>query len=109
MIRFASLIVPSLFLVPVFAQAATLYIDPGSGIFGVGDTFVASVRLTTEGDCVNAAGVTLTYPKESLKAVDFSRGSSIISLWVGDPKIDQNAGTVTFEGGVPGGYCGAIA
>ncbi len=101
-------VLAGLILTPSFVLASTLYIDPSIGTYGVGDTFVAQIRLNTEGDCVNAGNVTVVFPKDTLKAVDFSRGESIFSLWVEEPKIDNAAGTVSFSGGIPGGYCGRI-
>src|SRR6185369_401021 len=94
---------------PASASAASLYLDPGSGTYGPGDTFILNVRLNNEGECINAANVVLTYPTASLRAADFSKGGSILSLWVIEPQIDTKAGTVTFAGGIPGGYCGRIA
>jgi hypothetical protein len=101
-------IIMSLLLVPQMVLGATLYVDPSAGTYGLGDTFVAEIRLHSEGDCINATQVTLRYPRETLKAVDFSRGDSIMSLWVQEPTISTAAGTVTFAAGVPGGYCGRI-
>src|SRR4051812_20788407 len=40
---------------PFIANAATLYLDPSSGNYGPGDTFIVSVRLQTDSECVNAA------------------------------------------------------
>jgi hypothetical protein len=94
--------------VPIVASAASLYLDPDRGMYGPGDTFILNVRLNTDGECVNAADVTLTYPPESMRAVDFGKGGSILSLWVNEPAIDTAKGTITFAGGVPGGYCGRI-
>lgn len=94
---------------PQAASAASLYLDPAIGTYGPGDTFIETIRLNNEGDCVNAANVALSYPKESLRAVDFSRGDSIFSLWAVEPLIDTDRGTVVFAGGIPGGYCGRIA
>lgn len=91
------------------AYAATLYLEPDVGTYGPGDTFIANVRLDTEGECINAANVELQYPTGQLRAVDFSKGDSIFSLWIGDPEIDIAQGTVRFQGGVPGGYCGRIS
>ncbi len=95
-------------ITPVSSFAAVLYLDPPEAVFGRGDTFMMSVRVDPEEDCINAAHVELSYPKESLRAVDFSRGSSILSLWIDEPRLDVENGMVTFEGGVPGGYCGRI-
>ncbi len=89
--------------------AATLSIDPASATWGPGDTFIATVRIDNGKDCINAVNVEITYPKDTLRAVDFSRGDSIFSLWAVEPRIDTNTGIVTFAGGIPGGYCGRIA
>ena len=94
---------------PFFASAATLALDPAVGTYGPGDTFIVNVRLDTDdSQCINAAHVVIQYPTASLRAVDFGRGNSIFSLWVGEPKIDTTGGTIDFSGGVPGGYCGRI-
>lgn len=90
------------------AHAALLYIDPGATSYGVGDTFIANIRVDNEGECINAGLVEIIYPTKSLRAVDFSRGDSIFSLWTDEPAIDTAAGRVTFSGGIPGGYCGRI-
>lgn len=94
------------FLFTGSAHAALVYIDPAEGTYGPGDTFIANVRLSTE-ECVNAVHIELEYPKEVLRAVDFSKGSSILTLWVEEPRIDER-GSVSFSGGIPGGYCGRI-
>lgn len=103
------ILVPLLLLtLPVTASAASLYLEPDTGTYGPGDTFVTNIRMNPDGECVNAAEVTLAYPTQSMRAVDFGKGSSIFSLWVQEPKIDTKAGTITFSGGLPGGYCGRI-
>jgi hypothetical protein len=104
-----TLLALALFSLPVSASAASLYLDPDSGTYGPGDTFIVSIRLNTDGACVNAANVVLTYPADSMRAVDFGKGGSIFSLWVTEPQLDIQKGTVTFAGGIPGGYCGRIA
>lgn len=95
-------------LLPLSAGAASIYLDPASGTYGPGDTFIATIRIDTESQCINAAHVELTYPTDSLRVVDFGRGDSIFNLWVEEPKIDSQKGLITFSGGIPGGYCGKI-
>ena len=96
-------------LLPASASAATLYLDPSSGTYGPGDTFEVNVRLNTDdSQCINAAHVEIDYPTATLRAVDFGRGDSIFSLWIADPQINTDTGTIQFSGGVPGGYCGRI-
>jgi hypothetical protein len=103
-----TLIAALLLLLPVSTSAASLYLDPDSGTYGPGDTFIENVRLNTDGDCINAANIVLTYPAGSMRAEDFSKGGSIFSLWVNEPKLDIQNGIVSFAGGIPGGYCGRI-
>ncbi len=97
-----------LLFAPFSAHAAYLYLDPSEALYGVGDTFIMSVRIDNEEECLNAMQVSVQYPVDVLKAVDFSRGNSILTLWAEEPKIDIEKGIVSFAGGVPGGYCGRI-
>jgi hypothetical protein len=97
-----------LMALPASASAASIYLDPDTGTYGPGDTFIVNVRLNTNGECINAANVALTYPADTLRAVDFSKGGSIFSLWVNEPKLDTQKGTISFAGGIPGGYCGRV-
>ncbi len=109
MFRFAAIAMLAYFCAfPSVTYAGTLYFDPDTETHGLGDTFILNVRLNNDNECINAVHAEISYPKESLRAVDFSRGGSILSLWVGEPAIDTARGTVSFSGGVPGGYCGRI-
>lgn len=88
---------------------AYLYIAPERSTVFRGDTETLAVRIDTdEGECINVVDATLTYPS-NVRAVDVSRGDSILSVWLEDPVIDQENRTITFAGGIPGGYCGRIA
>lgn len=100
----SSLVTPSLAsaTVSVFFDPATISVNPR-------DTFTADIRMDTGGECVNAIDGKITFDNKVLKAVDFGRGQSLISLWIIPPKIDQSAGIISFSGGIPGGYCGRIA
>lgn len=98
-----------LVILPQFASAASLMLDTDAQTYGVGDTFIATIRVDNGDTCINAIEGEVDYPTDILRAVDFSRGDSILSLWISDPKIDAEKGTVSFAGGVPGGYCGHIA
>jgi hypothetical protein len=93
---------------PTLSFAAHLYLDPADGTYVKGDTFSLKVRLDNDGECVNAVDVRLGFPAETLKAVDVGTGSSILTLWAEKPHIDKEKGTVTFSGGLPGGYCGRV-
>jgi len=90
------------------ASAALLYLDPQEGEHQPGETFGISIRLDPEGECVNAADITVRYPRDIIAAVDVDRSESIFSLWVHAPEINPEAGTITLIGGIPGSYCGRI-
>ncbi len=90
-------------------HAALLYLDPAESNIYRGDTETIKLRIDTdEGECINTVDATIRF-SAAIRAVDVSRGESILNLWLQDPKIDEEARTITFAGGVPGGYCGRIA
>ncbi len=90
------------------AWAALLYLEPSNGRYQPGDTFMIDVKIDTEGECINAVEANLGFSNDILQAVDFSRGESILNIWVKNPQIQQEAGLISFSGGIPGGYCGRI-
>ncbi len=97
-----------LFVVPYGANAALLYMDPENASVYRGDSITLSLRLDTdEGECINVADIVVEYDS-SVRAVDVSRGNSIFNVWVEDPRIDEDNNTISFAGGIPGGYCGRI-
>lgn len=92
-----------------FAEAALLYIDPGEATLHRGDSVTLNLRIVSDpGECINAIDAVIHYDP-SISAVDISRGSSIVSLWVEDPKINEADHTITLAGGIPGGYCGRVS
>jgi hypothetical protein len=62
---------------------------------------------TDEGECINTVDAVIHY-EPSVRAVDVSRGDSILNLWVENPIINEQDHTIKFAGGIPGGYCGRI-
>ena len=96
-------------LLPTITFAAILYLEPSNGEYQPGDTFLVEIRIDTENECINTAEAELKYPQNILKVIDFSRGDSILTLWLQFPEIYQNSGLISFSGGIPGGYCGRIS
>ncbi len=97
-----------LFLSFDFCQAATLYLEPANGEYQPGDTFLVEIRIDTKGECINTIEANLTFSQDILKAIDFSQGNSILTLWVKLPEINQEKGEISFSGGIPSGYCGIL-
>jgi hypothetical protein len=93
---------------PLLVSAAILYLEPSSGMYHQGDTFIVKMRIDTEGECINTVKANLSFSQNVLKAVEFSTGNSILTLWLQSPEINQNEGKISFVGGVPGGFCGAL-
>jgi len=98
----------SYILIPSLVEAAVLYLEPPQGEYYQGDTFIVEARIDTEEDCINTVEANLSFSQDVLEAVDFSKGNSILILWVKEPSIDQNKGEISFSGGIPGGYCGIL-
>lgn len=98
-----------LLLTPLGVRSAILYFKPFSGEYYFGDTFIVEVRIDTEGECINTVKVNLSFPKNILEAIDFSQGNSILTIWLQNPKIEREAGLISFAGGIPGGYCGPLS
>lgn len=102
-VLFCILLVPTTGL-----EAATLYMDPVKSELNRGDAIAVALRLDTdEGECVNTIDATINYT-DNIQAIDTSRGDSILSVWLDEPKIDKTNRTITFAGGIPNGYCGRI-
>ena len=96
-------------LLPSTLFAATLSLDPVEGSFGPGDMFVVTVRVDTDKDeCINAADVAVAFPKDLVKVSAVSKGESLMTLWTDGPLIENEKGSVSWSGGIPGGYCGRV-
>ena len=94
---------------PVFSLAAILYLEPAEGEYYQGDTFIVDLKIDVEKECVNAVKAELSFSQDVLKAVDFSQGKSILTIWLEDPEINQEKGLISFIAGIPGGFCGILA
>ncbi len=90
------------------AKAATLYFSPSSGNYTVGNILSTSVMVNAQGTAINNANAVVNFPTDLLEVISVSQSSSIFSLWVEGPSFSNNAGTVSFNGGLPTpGFSGA--
>ena len=90
------------------AQAATLYFSPSSGSHAVGGILSTSVFVNTQEQAINNSDAVIHFPANLLEVVSVSKSGSIFSLWVGEPAFSNNAGTISFNGGLPTpGYTGS--
>lgn len=95
------------FSAAVSAQAATLSVSPGSGVYTSNGTFTVRVTVNSAGAPINAAEGTLSFNPKELSVVSVNRNGSIFNLWVTEPAFSNGAGTINFSGGLPSGYTGS--
>ena len=105
---FTTIAIASSFLfVPQTTLAATLSIAPSASKVSVGNIVSVNVLVATDGKSINNADATIQFPTDLLEVMSVTKGSSIFSLWVEDPKFSNYNGTITFDGGLPSpGYSG---
>ena len=94
------------FFTTSFAEAATLSITPGTGVYSANNTFTVRVQVNTSGQPINAADGTISYNPRELSVISVNRTSSIFNLWVEEPSFSNATGRVSFSGGLPSGYTG---
>lgn len=100
------LVISATLLLPRLTDAAVLYLSPESGNYHQNDVFIVEIRLDTQGEYINAVDVKLSYPQDILEFKDFSKGNSVLSLWVKAAENSSLPGLISFSGGIPGGYWG---
>jgi len=100
-----------IFVLGVFnkVEAAVLYLESNQNQYHLGDTFVIEAKIDPVGECINTVAANLHYDKNLLEAIEVSYGESILLFWVEKPQINQSLGSISFIGGVPGGYCGDLS
>ena len=96
-----------LFGITFAAEAASLFVSPGTNVYSSGSTFSVRVVVNSNGQAINAAEGTLRFNPSELSVVSVNRAGSIFNLWVAEPSFSNSAGTVSFSGGLPSGYTGS--
>ncbi|MFA5946458.1 MAG: cohesin domain-containing protein [Patescibacteria group bacterium] len=86
---------------PNISHAADLFFSPVTGSGTVGASFSVVAKLNTNGIIANAVDASITFPAGKLQVSSISTSGSAVSLWVMNPRFDNNAGTITFTGGQP--------
>jgi hypothetical protein len=110
-IRYASLGLLTVFAVFSCAHtalAATLSVSAAPVPVTVGDVVTVKVVVNAGGQAINTTEGTLQFPSDILDVVSIDKSSSIFSIWVEEPSFSNQAGTVSFSGGLPSpGFNGA--
>ena len=85
-------------VLPTIANAATLSFSPSSGSYAVGNTFSASILISSADQSMNAASGAVSFPPDKLEVASVSKTGSVFTLWVQEPSFSNSAGTINFEG-----------
>lgn len=101
LLKFFSVFLLSVFcflFFPTITRAATLYFNPSSGSYTVGDAFTVNVYVSSSDQAMNAASGVISFPQDKLEVTSLSKGGSIFSFWVQEPSFSNSVGVVNFEG-----------
>ncbi|MFA6514777.1 MAG: hypothetical protein WCT42_00740 [Candidatus Paceibacterota bacterium] len=92
--------------VPSFANAANIYFETTKNTVSVGDIFIVSAKIDSKGTEVNSVegDFVLDLNNSNIVVNDFSLAKSIFSLWPRTPSLSKDGNTISFVGGVPGGF-----
>jgi len=87
-------------------SAATVYIESSRNTIQVGDTAVITVKINADGAVLNTVegDVVLKPSSLNLAVQEFSLAHSSFGLWPRTPSLASDLHTISFVGGVPGGF-----
>jgi len=95
------------FFLPFVAKAATtIYFDLENPVIYEGDTFVVNMKISSPDKSINVIDGTILYDNNNLEIKEISTGGSLFVLWPKPPVFSNNKGTLSFVGGVAGGFQG---
>jgi hypothetical protein len=91
--------------IPSIASASSIYFETSKDTVFVGDTFIISVKIDSEKTKINSVEGDIVLNQTNNVAVnDFSLAKSVFSLWPRTPSLSTDGNTISFVGGVPGGF-----
>ena len=88
------------------AHAATMSFMSGVTGASIGDTIDVSVRIDSQGQTVNAAQGTITYPTDILQVVRVDHSNSVFNIWAQEPTVNTSTGQISFLGGATNSFSG---
>ena len=91
---------------PVTSNAAGLFFDSTGGSIRAGDSIIINVRLNTESQSINTVDgkISLALNDKKLTIKEFSLANSALSIWPLRPSLSADGKSISFVGGVPGGF-----
>jgi len=92
--------------IPSVVSASSVYLETSRNNVSVGDTFIVSVKIDAEDASINSVEGDIVFENNNNNLVvnDFTLSKSILSLWPRTPSLSTDGSTISFVGGVPGGF-----
>lgn len=106
--RFIFLAACALAFLAVDVHAASMYLAPQTKTPGAGDTITVDLVINSDGQSINAAQATVSFPTDILEIVSVDTSGSIFNFWVEEPHFSNENGTLRFVGGSPQGKLGDV-
>lgn len=94
------------FLLPFFTFAQTISVVSSATTYRTDTYITVTLVINTGGNSINTVSGKVEVLGDA-QIVDARYGESIISLWVEKPTVNKGAGSITFSGGLPGGFNGS--
>lgn len=90
---------------PKISLAASAYLESDVSSANVGDIILVTLKVDSEDVSVNSIeGDIVISPAEAALVNDFSLAKSLFTLWPRTPSLSPDGSTVSFVGGIPGGF-----
>ena len=91
---------------PVHTFAATVYLEASRNTISVGDTAIVTVKINAEAAVLNSVDgeIALKASAGNVAVQEFSLANSSFGLWPRTPSLSTDGHTISFVGGVPGGF-----
>ncbi len=92
--------------VPSITSAANIYFETTKNTVSSGDIFIVSAKIDSDGTNINSVegDFVLDFNDNNVVVNDFSLAKSIFSLWPRTPSLSKDGNTISFVGGIPGGF-----
>lgn len=91
---------------PCISQAANIYFETTKENIRVGDTFIINVKIDSDKININSVDGKLIFEPNDNNIVvkDFNLANSIFKIWLQKPVLMEDNKTISFIGGIPGGF-----
>ena len=106
-IKYAFLILIFGFIFSLPAEAATLEMGLEKDITSPEDDVIVLVTINSDGQDVNTAQATISFPANLLEVTKIDRVNTVFSFWLEEPTYDNSKGSISFVGGSTSGFSGA--